>query len=106
MLDTVIRNGILVFPEGDVRADLAVSDGRIAALLKPGEEAPSREVIDAGGLRVLPGLIDAHMHVQAPFQGVTPQLTVLGSPQASPAMRVCRSPVTLRGLPSPATAER
>jgi dihydropyrimidinase len=75
MLDTVIRNGILVFPEGDVRADLAVSDGRIAALLKPGEEAPSREVIDAGGLRVLPGLIDAHMHVQAPFQGVTPQLT-------------------------------
>ena len=75
MVDLLVRNGMLVLAEGSSFVDIAVSDGKVAALLKPGEPAQAVREVDASGLCVLPGLIDAHMHVQAPFQGVTPQLT-------------------------------
>ncbi len=75
MFDLLVRNGILVLEEGSRPADIAVSGGKVAALLQPGTPAEAGRVVDAGGLCVLPSLIDAHMHVQAPFQGVTPQLT-------------------------------
>lgn len=42
---------------------VAVHDGAIAAL---GEEGSAREVIDATGLFVLPGVIDAHVHFNEP----------------------------------------
>ncbi|EHZ6872191.1 dihydropyrimidinase [Providencia hangzhouensis] len=75
MFDTIIRNGHLVLEEGTVRADLAIKKGKIAALLGPDEPAECQKEIDAQGRLVLPGLIDAHMHTQAPFQGISPQLT-------------------------------
>ncbi|MGE5792561.1 MAG: N-acyl-D-amino-acid deacylase family protein [Bacteroidota bacterium] len=40
-------------------ADVAVKDGRIAA---PG---PARETVDAGGLALMPGVIDVHTHYDA-----------------------------------------
>ena len=40
-------------------ADVAVRDGRIAA---PG---PARETLDAGGLALMPGIIDVHTHYDA-----------------------------------------
>jgi len=75
MFDTIIRNGYLVLEEGTVRADLAIKNGKIAALLDPDESVECQKEIDAQGRLVLPGLIDAHMHTQAPFQGISPQLT-------------------------------
>ncbi|MBI4184132.1 MAG: amidohydrolase family protein [Proteobacteria bacterium] len=60
----VVRNGTVVFPEGGTRpADLLLADGVIAAILRPGEPVmPEAETIDAGGLHVFPGFIDAHVH--------------------------------------------
>lgn len=60
--DLIIRGGTVV-SGGARRLDVAVRDGRVAALLPPGG-APRRagREIDARGLLVLPGVIDAHTH--------------------------------------------
>ena len=42
---------------------VGIADGQIVAL---GEEGPARETIDAQGLLVLPGVIDAHVHFNEP----------------------------------------
>jgi allantoinase len=45
--------------------DVAIEDGVIAAL-GPGLEGRAREEVDAAGLHVLPGVIDAHVHFNEP----------------------------------------
>lgn len=62
--DLLLAGGRLVIPEaGEIRADLGIVDGTIAAILD-GEPRPSaREVVELGGKVVLPGVIDPHTHV-------------------------------------------
>jgi allantoinase len=64
MPDLVIRGGMAVTPEGLVRADIAIEGGVIAKVAAELPGAP-RE-IDARGLTVLPGAIDAHLHFNEP----------------------------------------
>lgn len=64
--DVVIRGGTVVTEDGVQLADVAVTSGRIAALLTPGTETATSEVIEASGLHVLPGAVDIHFHVRAP----------------------------------------
>jgi dihydropyrimidinase len=45
-----------------VQCDIGISQGKIAAVLAPDESGPAEHVIDARGLIVLPGVIDAHVH--------------------------------------------
>ena len=63
--DLVVRGGDCVTPEGIARTDVGIRDGRIATL---GDltKAPAAEVIDAGGLHVLPGVIDTQVHFREP----------------------------------------
>ncbi|MCC7104304.1 MAG: amidohydrolase family protein [Chloroflexi bacterium] len=62
--DTIVRNGRVVTSEqGEFLADVAISDGKIAALLQPGEAVEAGEAIDASGLVVMPGAIDPHLHL-------------------------------------------
>lgn len=65
--ERLIRNGTLVTEEAVSRADVAIADGRITAV---GPELPAtggeREEIDAGGLHIFPGVIDAHVHFNEP----------------------------------------
>lgn len=63
MLDLVIRGGVVVRADGMGFADLGVQDGRIAAVLAPGETIAAAQAIDATGKYVLPGLVDAHAHI-------------------------------------------
>ena len=63
--DLVIKNGTCLTPWGRVATDVAVRHGRIAGFC--GGEA--RQVIDATGLMVLPGLIDPHVHLRDPGSG-------------------------------------
>lgn len=64
MFDLVIRGGTAVLPgSGETACDIAVADGRIAAILAPGAEAEAAETLDASGLAILPGVIDAHLHL-------------------------------------------
>jgi dihydroorotase len=52
-------------PYGEDAVDLLVRDGRIAEL-GPGLSAADAEVVDAGGLVALPGLVDLHTHLREP----------------------------------------
>ena len=62
--DLIIRNGTAVLPQrGEHAADIAIRDGRIAALLSPGAAADAAETCDASGLTVMPGAIDVHLHL-------------------------------------------
>lgn len=47
-------------------ATLALADGRIAAILGPAARPPAAAIVDAGGLHLLPGLIDTHVHTRHP----------------------------------------
>ena len=60
MNDLLIRNATLYDGLGSpgVQGDLAVRNGRIAALGKA--DGPARETIDATGLALMPGIIDNH----------------------------------------------
>jgi allantoinase len=60
----VIRGGIAVLPTGQKPADIAIQDGIITAV--GSEVSGGDEVIDATGLVVLPGVIDAHVHFNEP----------------------------------------
>jgi dihydroorotase len=65
LFDLIIRGGQVVTPEGVVRADIGVTAGRISAIGDVPVGAGAEE-IDAGGLHVLPGVIDAHVHFREP----------------------------------------
>ncbi|WP_218511916.1 dihydroorotase family protein [Variovorax sp. dw_308] len=61
--DCIVQNGTVVFPNlGERRVDIGIRNGKIAALLEMGHDANAKEIIDASGKFVFPGLIDAHMH--------------------------------------------
>lgn len=65
MFDLLITGGCYPdFESGCLRqADIAVRDGKIAAILEPGGEKPeASRVVDANGRIVSPGFIDIHMH--------------------------------------------
>lgn len=68
--DTLLVGGHLIDPaQGlDGLHDLALSDGKVAAILPPGSAVAARERIDVRGRLVIPGMIDTHAHV---FQHVT-----------------------------------
>jgi dihydroorotase len=63
--DLILRGGACVTPWGTETADVGVRAGRIAALgdLRTAEAAAE---IACRGLHVLPGLIDAHVHLRDP----------------------------------------
>ncbi|MHB8961897.1 MAG: dihydroorotase [Saccharofermentanales bacterium] len=60
----LIRNGYVVDPVNSIKGktDIYLSEGKIAAPFGP----PYDKVIDATGLYVFPGLIDAHCHLRDP----------------------------------------
>lgn len=64
MADLVVRGGTVVTTDAVLTADVAIEDGRISAV---GPELPgATSEIDAGGLFVFPGVIDAHLHFNEP----------------------------------------
>ena len=70
MYDLIIRNGTLVDPAQGINTqkDIALTGGRIAAVIDPGSGVAAKHTLDVRGLYVLPGLIDLHVHV---FSGVS-----------------------------------
>src|SRR6266849_5706524 len=71
MPTTLFHNGTVVTAERSVSADILV-DGEKIRDIAPGlpAEAAGR-VIDASGMLLLPGGIDAHTHLDMPFGGTT-----------------------------------
>jgi dihydropyrimidinase len=69
MIDLLIRNGLVVTPEGVSRAEIAIAGEKIVAMAAWGTFREARTVYDAAGKYVLPGLIDSHVHMAHPFRG-------------------------------------
>jgi allantoinase len=63
--DLIIRHGALVTPHAISKADIAIADGRIVAIEQEIGGASAAE-IDASGMHVFPGVIDAHVHCNEP----------------------------------------
>ena len=68
-MSLLISGGLVVDPAQGLEEirDVLIEDGKIAVLEPPGTIPPEgREVIDAQGLLVAPGLIDMHVHLREP----------------------------------------
>jgi dihydroorotase len=64
--DLVVRGGTLVSADGRARADLGIRAGRVVAVADELPPTSAPEHVDATGLLVLPGLVDAHVHFRDP----------------------------------------
>lgn len=62
--DLIIKNGLVILESGDVQTDIAVKNGKIAKIGPDLEGA--KEIIDAKGLIVSPGMVDVHVHITEP----------------------------------------
>ncbi|HUD52176.1 MAG TPA: dihydroorotase, partial [Parvibaculum sp.] len=63
--DLIFRGGTIVNHDGVGIGDVAVKDGRIAAI---GDlaRASAGETVDVTGLHVLPGVVDSQVHLREP----------------------------------------
>src|SRR5689334_17605868 len=71
MLDTLIKDALIIDGSGvpPHRGSVGIHDGRIVDVGETagsgGGAASAREIVDAEGLAVMPGIIDAHTHYDA-----------------------------------------
>ncbi|MEO6457554.1 MAG: allantoinase [Chloroflexia bacterium] len=65
LYDTIIRNGTLVISSGVRPTDIGIEGGRVVAI-ESDLAGSSGEEIDATGLHIFPGVIDAHVHFNEP----------------------------------------
>jgi dihydroorotase len=65
--DLLLKGGHVIDPKNKLDAvrDVAVSNGRIAAVAEAIDPADAFKVVDVSGLYVTPGLVDIHTHVYA-----------------------------------------
>src|SRR5262249_26797870 len=103
MHDLVIRGATVVDGLGHdpIRADIAVKDGRIAGIGEVGKDAS--EIVDAGGLALMPGIIDLHTHYDAqvtwdPALSPSPSLGVTTAVIGNCGFGIVPSPPHLRDL--------
>jgi len=67
----LIRNGTVVSADKIVAADVLIDGGTIKEV-RPGIPAePAYQILDATGMLLLPGGVDAHTHLDMPFGGTT-----------------------------------
>src|SRR5438094_557886 len=64
--DLVIKNGWVVTPEETFKGGVAIADEKFVAIGFDDTLPEGREVIDAKGKHILPGIIDAHVHFREP----------------------------------------
>lgn len=67
--ELIIKNGLVVGPNGVLNLDVGVVGGKIAALDKNLHISPDTKIIDAEGQYVMPGMIDMHVHFNEPALG-------------------------------------
>lgn len=63
--DLIIRNGTVVTASDSKHADIAIVDGR-CVVIEPELSGTSKAEIDAHGLHIFAGVIDAHVHFNEP----------------------------------------
>ena len=65
--EILLKGGTVIDPQNDLngKRDIAISDGKVAAVAESISAADAQKVIDVTGLYVTPGLIDIHTHLYA-----------------------------------------
>src|SRR5882762_1933129 len=71
MPSTLIKNGTVVTAERSFAADILVDGEKIRDIAPSLPAEAAGRVIDASGMLLLPGGIDAHTHLDMPFGGTT-----------------------------------
>lgn len=62
-VDLMLANGLIVYPGRGVEpGSVGIVDGKIAVILREGEVADAKEVIDCRDRWIMPGAIDPHTH--------------------------------------------
>ncbi len=79
----VIKGGHVIDPKNSIDGmmDIAVNDGRIVKIDKSIDPKQGRQVVNAQGMYVTPGLIDMHQHV---FAGTAPDHYLSNGSEALP----------------------
>ena len=63
-MDTIIQNGYIVLPgKTIICGDVAIENGKIAAVSEGPSGIQAKEVIDATGKYIFPGIIETHSHL-------------------------------------------
>jgi dihydropyrimidinase len=63
MLDLIIKNGKIVNEDSTINGDIAIMDGKIAAVGSAAYFTEAKKIVDATGKLCMPGLIDSHVHI-------------------------------------------
>src|SRR5262245_2706622 len=77
-VELVIRNAEVVLPSGVIRGAVGVDKGKIVAISNDEVAPAAKEVIDAQGKLLIPGLVDPHSHpggkypIEQDFRSETP----------------------------------
>ena len=88
----LVSGGTNVSPDGEEQSNILIQDGKISLTSSDGV---ADETIDASGLLIFPGLIDAHVHFREP--GLTHKATMASEASAARAggvTTVCEMPNT------------
>lgn len=70
MYDLIIQGGKIIGPDSDYLADIAVKDEKIVEIAMPETLKEAKQIVDAKGKYVLPGLVEPHMHINAMMNGI------------------------------------
>lgn len=70
-MSVLIRNGTVVTAEKSFPADILVEGETIREVRSGIEPSHAHSIVDAAGMYLLPGGIDAHTHLDMPFGGTT-----------------------------------
>lgn len=65
-MDLFIKNAVIASESGVFKGGLAVHEGRFASFVNASDTVKADETLDAGGMVVLPGLVDGHIHFSEP----------------------------------------
>lgn len=63
-LDLKIINGLIFFAGKFTTGDIGIKNGKISHLTSPKDLGDAEKTIDATGLTIIPGVIDAHVHLR------------------------------------------
>ncbi|PYS09408.1 MAG: allantoinase, partial [Acidobacteria bacterium] len=64
--DLVVKGGWVVTPQETFKGGVAISNGKFVAIGTDDSLPDGKDVIDAGDMHILPGLIDGHVHFREP----------------------------------------
>ena len=83
-VDTIITNCSIVRHDETLNAGLAIDKGKIVAVAQDSQLPLAKTIIDGKGKYIIPGIVDAHVHLQYP-PGVDPVSNIRNESKACAA---------------------